>query len=824
MGNQQMPGAEEILKDVFIRPDFDRARVVVTLKPPDGCSRVTWRVAAGKRTIGAGKLLRPGRRARFACAVPDFTPWTVDRPFLYTLVLRFAGKPGLREVRQDFGMRKFHVAGNCIHLNNRPFYIRGVIRGREAHDHPDLCGLSERGYFEKYIRAAKLFGFNFVRFHSKVPPTAWFDAADRLGILTHIEVRKYYGKYQAERDLMDHDPSLVKRRDWVDAIKRIRNHASLMVYCLGNEINAPGRNPEVAERAAQLRRLDPTRLFIDTCARGEYDRSNIDMDVQHMGYFAPFGRNGSMFDSSANWAIFGSVRGGEMAAGEPGALVRREVPVSFPVAAHEVCHYVALRDLDALERKFAKYGSPGPWWIDELRRLRKEKGLEKDYPKMLEASQRFRRIWHKQCLESVRRSPILVGFHLLQLADTDRYENSNGLIDCFDELKPDTRPEDYRAFNGDTVIVADLPRRTFFEQEKLAVPVWLSNCSQDFYGEARLEWKLSSGAFALSGRMDAIEVRGGLSRIATLDVTLPATAAPRAMDLRIALTQRRRKIENAWPLWLYPDRPETLAIRRAAVSLRGVDLRERYRRLEVATRAGLLIADRFGPEVFAQLERGGDVLMLYRVSETRDRQALPERYYLPATWDRFKPVIWDRGHNLGGFLRRHPAVAHFPTDGFLDFQFAGLIDDCDKIDLDDFPARVDPIIEGVDKASRDRYDVFTFKLRELQPLWTMRKFAYLFDLRVGRGRLMVSGFNFTGLGRRTPEAAAMFESLASCVTSRSWRPKSRIGGRALREYLERKGREPRIKERMMTQYWQLDAEPLESARYWKEAQAWIRKG
>jgi hypothetical protein len=105
----------------------------------------------------------------------------------------------------------------------------------------------------------------------------------------------------------------------------------------------------------------------------------------------------------------------------------------------------------------------------------------------------------------------------------------------------------------------------------------------------------------------------------------------------------------------------------------------------------------------------------------------------------------------------------------------------------------------------------------------MRKFAYLFDLRVGRGRLMVSAFNLTGLERDLPEACAMFESLAACVASRNWRPRARLPAAGLRDYLARMGRSPRIKERMMTQYWQLDAEPLESAQYWKDAEAWCRK-
>ncbi|MFQ6048309.1 MAG: hypothetical protein ACE5K7_02980, partial [Phycisphaerae bacterium] len=186
--------------------------------------------------------------------------------------------------------------------------------------------------------------------------------------------------------------------------------------------------------------------------------------------------------------------------------------------------------------------------------------------------------------------------------------------------------------------------------------------------------------------------------------------------------------------------------------------------------------------------------------------------------------IWDRGHNQGGFIRPSAALGDFPHDGFIDFQFCNLIDDCDKIDLDDFPISVEPIIQGVDKASRDRFDVFTFKLRELQPGWTMRKFAYLFELAVGSGRLLVCGFNFTGLGRAIPEVCGLFEALVSYVRSDEFRPSWSISPERLADYLRTKASQPRIKERMMTQFWQLDAEPLESDRYWKQAEAYLREG
>lgn len=68
---------------------------------------------------------------------------------------------------------------------------------------------------------------------------------------------------------------------------------------------------------------------------------------------------------------------------------------------------------------------------------------------------------------------------------------------------------------------------------------------------------------------------------------------------------------------------------------------------------------------------------------------------MPAVWDWFKGVIWDRGHNCGAVIHPHPSLAGFPHAGFADLQFHALIDDCDKINLDDFPVKIEPIMRGV---------------------------------------------------------------------------------------------------------------------------------
>ena len=824
----------QMLPDLFIRPEFDAARAVAHFTVPAGCSVATWKVTDGHDTVAEGSTgIEPGTEAALVIPLQGFKPWHVTSPNLYHLHLRLHGQGTEIQEVETFGMRKIQITREGLFVNNQPFYVRGYIRGREAHDHPNLENLPLEEYYAKNIRMAKRYGFNFIRFHSCVPPEECFRVADRLGIFIHVEMRKYYGKYQKERKLMMDEGQLLDENDWIAMVKKLRNHPSLMVYCMGNEIDHPGRNPRCKYFYDLTRSLDPTRLFLDTCSRGEFDRQSVDLDVQHMSYFYPFGRNYGMFEDTQNWIIYGAADptlqmiSQDAEDGYTWKIMRR-IPSPRPVLAHEIAHYVALRDVYELRRKFERSGAAMPWWIDELIKLIRLKGHEKNYPLLLEASRRFQFLGWKLTIEAARRSPVLSGFHFLQLSDTDRYENANGILDCFDDPKG-TDENAFLAFNGDSVILADLPRRTYFEREEVRIPIIVSHFSQQYGGLADLSFTLESRegkAVAMGGSLEKIDLEErGRREIAHLVVRLPRVARPEALVFTLTLRGRNQPytIENKWNLWLYPDRPHELPPLEATIALDEVRLAARYPQIEATGSlekpARLLIVNRFSARVIKHLAAGGDVLMLYRVPVTRDRKrrASREPYYLPATWDRFKAVIWDRGHNCGAFVRPSAALAGFPNDGFMDLQFYGIVDDCDKVILDDFPVPVEPIVEGVDKATRDRFDVYTYKLSELQPAYTMRRFGYLFELRVGKGRLLVSGFNLTGVNTGVPEACAMFESLVRYVTSDAFQPAARIAPHNLERYLLEKGKGPIVKERRMTQFWQLDEEPLESKRYWRES-------
>ena len=467
-------------------------------------------------------------------------------------------------------------------------------------------------------------------------------------------------------------------------------------------------------------------------------------------------------------------------------------------------------------------------WIGELKKLTKLKGFtKKDYDMMKKASDRFQFLSWKLGLEASRRSKILSGYHFLQFCDTDRYENSNGIVDCFDDKKG-IDDVAFRKFNGDTVVLADMPRRVFFEGEKFLIPAMVSHFSAELSGEVVFRFALnnSKGETVFTGELPNISLtERGRHEICEVTLKFPKTGKPQAYKLVFELVNDKGEVvvDNSWNLWTFPNNAAALPKMEVNMDLAEVAPTVRYPQLIQNDAAKLMITNRFSKKLIDHVAEGGDAWVMYRVPITRDRKvrAAKEKYYLPSIWERFKAIIWDRGHNSGAFMRKSGALAGFPNDGFVDMQFANLINDSDKIILDTFPVKVAPIMEGVDRAVRDRYDVHLFQLSELQPAYTMRKFAYMMELKVGKGRLFITAFNFTGLNNNDPETVGMFESIMRYITSSKFAPKAEISGKEFPKYLLAQGKAPIIKERRMSQYWQLDEEPLESRKYWQDALDYI---
>ena len=79
---------------------------------------------------------------------------------------------------------------------------------------------------------AKSYGYNTIRFHSVVPTEECFRAADDLGILIHIEIRKVNDNYDNIREMLLGKNDFISDEELYEIINSLYNHPSFMVYCV----------------------------------------------------------------------------------------------------------------------------------------------------------------------------------------------------------------------------------------------------------------------------------------------------------------------------------------------------------------------------------------------------------------------------------------------------------------------------------------------------------------------------------------------------------------------------------------------------------------
>jgi hypothetical protein len=711
---------------------------------------------------------------RFSAALPnDIALWRPDEPTLYRLV----GRVGDTPVDQRVGFRWWRGVGNShVEINGEPIYLRGVIRGITAHDHPNLTGASDIAWHEKSITQIKRFGMNFVRWHSTVPPDEYLDAADRLGFAVQLEIG--FDKKDGQ--------IIVDPRKWAQVIRDLCRHPSVAVYCVGNEIRRCGNVEPVQQLVNIARKLDPSALVMDNCGWGQPDRPNPDVYCQHVAYYFPFGEHERMFDYPIGFELEGFVGDGK--------THDAKNPLR-PTMAHEVCHYIAMRDFDTLRAKWQawrdKVNPPAdheaaelPWWIEEIESLYEAKGLVPPEPQLRRASRAYQRLLQRHALESIRRSNALCGYEMLQQSDCWRYENSNALLDSFDD-PVNWNPDDFLAFNGDTAITIDLPRRDLRWGEATAVGVHVSHFGREAIRDAQLTVHVAAGDHVIieDEPIAVDDIAPGTNKhLADINLDLPAGDQPTTATLTVRVGDH----ETSWPLWLLPVAPR---------------------------RDDARVVHDIDEATIRRVERGESLLWLYRPADQFDDSAPRPALDLEGRRDLFKGVIWDRGDNLGAVIREHPALGALPHDGYMDWQLAPLAHHGVKVNLDDFPVETWPIVQGVGRPVRDRMHAMKMGLKDIQPAVTFRRWGWLFELAIGKGRLLVCGLNL-----RDPSAAGdyLLGAMLDYLDNPDGEPSATIDGDALLAYMRQKGASPHPTEGPMTQYWLLDNQPVETVLFWEQ--------
>ena len=158
-----------------------------------------------------------------------------------------------------FGIRTIEfTTTNGFLLNGKRVPLNGVC------DHSDLGALGSaintRG-LERQVEILKSFGCNAIRTSHNPPSPELLDICDRLGMLVMDESFDCWesGKTRNDYHLIFDD---WHERDWRAELRRDRNHPSIILWSIGNEVGEQGRPNKfwiASELTAIAHQEDPTR-------------------------------------------------------------------------------------------------------------------------------------------------------------------------------------------------------------------------------------------------------------------------------------------------------------------------------------------------------------------------------------------------------------------------------------------------------------------------------------------------------------------------------------------------------------------------------------
>ena len=219
----------------------------------------------------------------------DPSLWSPDSPTLYTAesVVNQNSKT-IDLLRTQFGVRSiaFDVAKGFL-LNGQPLKLKG---GCLHHDNGPLGARAFDRAEERRVELLKASGYNALRLAHNPPSPAFLEACDRLGMLVIDEAFDMWSEGKNP-----HDYHLFFdewwQRDVESMILRDRNHPSVIIWSIGNEI--PNRTkPEVVKLAQELgdyiRRMEPTRPITSAVndLREDKDPYFATLDVAGYNYAA----------------------------------------------------------------------------------------------------------------------------------------------------------------------------------------------------------------------------------------------------------------------------------------------------------------------------------------------------------------------------------------------------------------------------------------------------------------------------------------------------------------------------------------------------------
>ena len=728
------------LERCMIYPDADAERLRLDLRLGGDLDQGPLTVAVAAAPLGAVAVAEATKKVNqreMLLDLPIRAPrlWSPDEPNLYRVDVQLSsGNKIMDAMTERVGFLKLSTAGKHFLINGQPYYVResGDFAINPETGSPD----TDRDRWRKKLATLRQYGYNYVRCQSYAPTPEYYDAADEVGLLVQGEMgalgawggSTIWHVYGWPQPLPEFRKAL--REQWLHTVMRDVNHPSASIYCMSNELGQSTLFPRTAwDCYRETKRLKPAAFVIWT--DGGYHR-----DL-------------------------------------PGDFVNAEADMDkvtpLPVIQHEFRWWSSYPDI-RLKSRYTE--AIRPYALEIAESAARRNGMEALLPRIAHNSQRLQHIEARGKLEACRRdNPTLAG--ICHFNAMDAGPSPQGIVNEFCEAKY-VDAATWLQTNGNTTILLDrdFDDRVLLSGETFEAGLSISDFSHPPFDAPRLDWKLCEGekclaSGSLAWRHEPFCTCGIPEKIS---LTLPEVSRPLALKLSATMCEGTRSCHNQWSFWLFPKGvglPEQTAIY-GSVTLPW--LKALAGRLPAMTpgRLGddctsLLLTECLNAQVTEYIAHGGRALLA--ASEGLLRPFYPKlglnvgRYYFlpPANYPPYEDG------NSGTIVQQHPALGELPHEGFCDLQFYCLIAESPPIDLAPLgPFSGEPII------------------RAISTYFTCRPLAYLLELGLGKGGLIISSLN---LDQAYPEARYLLSAIARYALSDAFRPKDELSREAL-QYLQ----------------------------------------
>jgi len=229
------------------------SKLLINILDSDG--KIVQTVESQSKTISTGSEVFTQ-----AISIPQPKLWSVEVPNLYTAEIQVISDGIVTDkVSTTFGVRTIHFdAKTGFTLNGKKVLLKG---GCMHNDNGFLGSATIDRAEERRVQLMKAYGFNAIRTSHNPPSKQFLDACDRNGVLVLDEA---FDMWERPKNPQDYHLYFKEwwKKDLKSMIYRDRNHPSVIMWSIGNEINERADSLGFAIRkqlVKEVHTLDSTR-------------------------------------------------------------------------------------------------------------------------------------------------------------------------------------------------------------------------------------------------------------------------------------------------------------------------------------------------------------------------------------------------------------------------------------------------------------------------------------------------------------------------------------------------------------------------------------